>query len=81
MSIFISCAAGIATIDVYKEENLLQNSKEMGRVLGEELELREAKLAPCQRNHTQVWCFLHLSDARLALRKLMVAFIDELKDM
>jgi len=34
----ISCAAGIATIDVYKEENLLQNSKNMGKVLGQELE-------------------------------------------
>jgi taurine--2-oxoglutarate transaminase len=34
----VGCAAGIATIDVYKEENLLQNSKEMGKVLGQELE-------------------------------------------
>ncbi|WP_198470198.1 aminotransferase class III-fold pyridoxal phosphate-dependent enzyme [Acetomicrobium sp. S15 = DSM 107314] len=41
----ISCAAGIATIDVYKEENLLQNSKEMGRVLGEELERLKEKHA------------------------------------
>ncbi len=45
-----------------------------------ELELREPKLAPRQRNHTQEWCFLRLSDARIALRKMMVAFIDELKD-
>ena len=41
-----------------------------------ELELREPKLA----HHTQEWCFLRLSDARIALRKMMVAFIDELKD-
>jgi hypothetical protein len=25
----------------------------------------------------QEWCFLRLSDARIALRKMMVAFIDE----
>jgi len=41
----ISCAAGIATIDVYKEENLLQNSKNMGKVLGEELEKLKEKHA------------------------------------
>ena len=45
-----------------------------------ELELREPKLAPRQRNHTQEWCFLRLGDARIALCKMMVAFIDELKD-
>ncbi|WP_461206972.1 aminotransferase class III-fold pyridoxal phosphate-dependent enzyme [Clostridium sp. DL1XJH146] len=38
----VGCAAGIAAIDVYKEENLLQNCKEMGLILGQELEkLRE----------------------------------------
>lgn len=41
----ISCAAGIATINVYKEENLLQNSKNMGKVLGEELEKLKEKHA------------------------------------
>lgn len=34
----MGCAAASATIDVYKEENLLENSKEMGKVLGEILE-------------------------------------------
>jgi len=38
----VSCAAAIATIDVYKEEGLIENAKAMGKVLGEELErLRE----------------------------------------
>lgn len=35
----MGCAAGIATLDVYKEENLIENSKLMGKVLGKELEL------------------------------------------
>lgn len=38
----LGCAAGIATIDVYKEENLLENSKKMGEVLADEFKkLRE----------------------------------------
>lgn len=34
----MGCAAACATIDVYKEEKLLENSKNMGKVLGEILE-------------------------------------------
>jgi taurine--2-oxoglutarate transaminase len=34
----ISCAAGCASIEVYKEEKLLENTKAMGKILGEELE-------------------------------------------
>ena len=34
----LSCAAGVAAISVYKEDRLIENSKAMGRVLGEELE-------------------------------------------
>jgi taurine--2-oxoglutarate transaminase len=34
----MSCAAGIAAINVYKEDHLIENSKAMGKVLGEELE-------------------------------------------
>ena len=42
----IGCAAGIATIDVYKEEKLLENAKAMGKVLNAELnKLREKH--PC----------------------------------
>jgi len=39
----MGCAAAIATIDVYKEENLLQRSKDMGKVLGKILEDLKAK--------------------------------------
>ncbi|MPM01559.1 Putrescine--pyruvate aminotransferase [bioreactor metagenome] len=42
----ISCAAGLATLDVYKEEHLIENSKNMGKVLGTELETLKAK-HPC----------------------------------
>lgn len=34
----ISCAAGCATLEVYDDENLIQNSRDMGKILGEELE-------------------------------------------
>ncbi|TCK93218.1 taurine--2-oxoglutarate transaminase [Natranaerovirga hydrolytica] len=34
----LGCAAGIATIEYYKEENLLEQSKEKGKLLGEILE-------------------------------------------
>ena len=34
----LSCAAGVATLDVYKEEKLVENSKAMGKILGEILE-------------------------------------------
>jgi hypothetical protein len=43
-----------------------------------ELELREPKLAPCQRNHTQSSCFFRPSGARPPA-EVMVAFIDEHK--
>lgn len=41
----ISCAAGVATLEVYKEEKLIENSKKMGVVLGKELEALKAKHA------------------------------------
>lgn len=34
----LSCAAGIATLDVYEEDHLVENAKEMGKILGEILE-------------------------------------------
>jgi taurine--2-oxoglutarate transaminase len=39
----IGCAAGLATLEVYKEEKLIENSKLMGKVLGEELEALKIK--------------------------------------
>jgi len=39
----MACAAGCATLDVYEEEDLLENSKAMGKILGEELERLKAK--------------------------------------
>jgi taurine--2-oxoglutarate transaminase len=39
----ISCAAGLATLEVYKEEHLLENTKAMGKVLAAELEKLKAK--------------------------------------
>jgi taurine--2-oxoglutarate transaminase len=39
----LACAAGVATINVYKEDNLIENAKAMGQVLGEELEEMKAK--------------------------------------
>ena len=42
-----------------------------------ELELREPKLAPCQRNHTQSSCFFRPSGAR-PLEEIVI-FIDEHK--
>ncbi len=43
----IGCAAGIATIDVYKEENLINHSKEMGKVL-------RAEMDKLMKNHPSV---------------------------
>jgi taurine--2-oxoglutarate transaminase len=38
----VCCAAAIATIDVYRQDNLIENARKMGRVLGAEMEkLRE----------------------------------------
>lgn len=39
----IGCAAGCATLKVYEEERLIENSKRMGVVLGNELERLKAK--------------------------------------
>lgn len=36
-------AAAIATINVYKEDNLIENARRMGKILGEELERLKAK--------------------------------------
>jgi taurine--2-oxoglutarate transaminase len=42
----LACAAGIANIEVYEEENLVINSKKMGKILGELLEdIKEKHLA------------------------------------
>ena len=42
----MGCAAAVATIDVYKEEKLMENSKAMGKILGEILEDLKEK-HPC----------------------------------
>ncbi|MFP4017106.1 MAG: aminotransferase class III-fold pyridoxal phosphate-dependent enzyme, partial [Halanaerobiales bacterium] len=39
----MGCAAGIATLEVYKEDGLFENSKLMGKVLGNELEKMKEK--------------------------------------
>lgn len=41
----LSCAAGIATLDVYEEDGLLENTRAMGRILGELEEDLKAKHA------------------------------------
>ena len=41
----LACAAGCATLDVYDEENLIENSKKMGVILGEKLEKIKQKHA------------------------------------
>lgn len=42
----LACAAGVATLDVYKEEGLFDNAKTVGKVLGEILEDLKAQ-HPC----------------------------------
>ncbi|MEW6734092.1 MAG: aminotransferase class III-fold pyridoxal phosphate-dependent enzyme [Acidobacteriota bacterium] len=42
----LSCAAAIATIDVYKQDNLIENTRNMGKVLAREL-ARLAEKHPC----------------------------------
>ena len=39
----LSCATAVATINVYKEDKLIENARAMGEVLGEELEEMKAK--------------------------------------
>jgi taurine--2-oxoglutarate transaminase len=39
----LACATAIATINVYIEEKLVENSKAMGKILGEELEILKEK--------------------------------------
>lgn len=39
----LGCAAGCATIEVYEEENLIENCREMGKILGGELEKLKEK--------------------------------------
>ncbi|MCR4405346.1 MAG: aminotransferase class III-fold pyridoxal phosphate-dependent enzyme [Anaerolineae bacterium] len=39
----LACATAIATINVYKEDGLIENARAMGRVLGEELEAMKAR--------------------------------------
>jgi taurine--2-oxoglutarate transaminase len=42
----LGCAAGLATLDVYEEDKLVENSKAMGKVLKAELEKIKAR-HPC----------------------------------
>ena len=39
----LACATAVATINVYKEEQLIENARAMGKVLGEELEGMKAR--------------------------------------
>ena len=39
----LACAAGVATINVYKEENLIENSKRLGFLLRDELDEMKRK--------------------------------------
>ena len=39
----LGCATAIATINVYKEEGLIENARKMGKILGRELEKLKAK--------------------------------------
>jgi len=39
----LACAAGVATLQAYKEEGLIENSARMGRILGECLEDLKAR--------------------------------------
>ena len=39
----LSCAAALATIEVYEEDRLIENSREMGKYLGEKLEAIKAR--------------------------------------
>ena len=41
----LACAAGVATVNAYKEDKLVENAKAMGRVLGEALEELKARHA------------------------------------
>jgi taurine--2-oxoglutarate transaminase len=41
----LACAAGVATINAYKEDKLIENARAMGRVLGEGLEEIKARHA------------------------------------
>jgi taurine--2-oxoglutarate transaminase len=42
----MSCAAGVAAINAYKEDGMIENSKVLGKVLGEELErLKQAHVS------------------------------------
>ena len=48
----LACAAGIATLDVYKEEKLVERSKAMGKILGQiEEELKRTSM--CRRCQIQ----------------------------
>lgn len=42
----LACAAGIATLDVYKEEKLVERSKAMGKILGQ-IEEELKRKHPC----------------------------------
>ena len=42
----LTCAAGIATLDVYKEEKLVERSKAMGKILGQ-IEEELKRKHPC----------------------------------
>jgi len=39
----LGCAAGVATVQVYQEDNLIENSAHLGRILGERLEEIKAR--------------------------------------
>ena len=51
----LACAAGITTLDVYKEEKLVERSKAMGKILGQIEEELKRKHQPTATKTILLW--------------------------
>ena len=77
----MSCAAGVAAINVYKEDNLIENSRVLGKVLGEELErIKKAHVSVGDVRYIGLFSLLELVKDRATKEPMDVATMGAIRN-
>lgn len=76
----LSCAAGVATLEVYEDENLIENSRQMGILLGESLEqLKQKHASVGDVRYIGLFAVLELVESRETKEPLNPVLMNEIK--
>ena len=76
----MSCAAGVAAINVYKEDHLIENAKTVGKVLGEELEqIKQRHISVGDVRHIGLFSLLELVKDRSTREPMDVATMNAIR--